>query len=302
MVDVAADRGYLQTCLSIITIMQMNLQGVWYDDSPLLTLPHFREKVFEYAEHDGTFAKPPAPRPGNVIAKLAALGVQSLPDLMSLDRNSVRGTLESSGFSKRQISEVTDVLSILPQIDVRWKAPENLYADDPNSTEATMSEVKVQLIRRSKVCSPLLLNAPKTGTNLCLILKQDPKEGIYAPRFPKFKDEGWWLILGDEATGELVALRRINFHMRSTTNLGFPVPTEAGVYKYTLFLMSDSYLGVDQQSNITIEVKSREAQVIIAKDVGAASKKIKSQGPDASGQPSALPAAEEEDFWGDDAS
>ena len=31
--------------------------------------------------------------------------------------------------------------------------------------------------------------------------------GVHAPRFPKRKDEGWWVVLGDPAAGELVALR-----------------------------------------------------------------------------------------------
>jgi hypothetical protein len=46
---------------------------------------------------------------------------------------------------------------------------------------------------------------------------------VYAPRFPKLKEEGWWLVLGDAASRELMALRRVSFGGRGTTvRLAFP--------------------------------------------------------------------------------
>jgi len=63
------------------------------------------------------------------------------------------------------------------------------------------------------------------------------------------KEEGWWLVLGDVNTHELLALKRISFADHTTARLTFPVVNGAGreMTGVTLFFMSDSYLGLDQQ-------------------------------------------------------
>lgn len=79
---------------------------------------------------------------------------------------------------------------------------------------------------------------------------------MHAPRFPKVKDEGWWLIVGEVDSGELVALKRIGFFRRlQTVNLSLYMPEEAGRHIYTLYLMSDCYLGLDQQYDFGLDVK-----------------------------------------------
>jgi len=45
IVDVSADSGWLFTTLNSIQLMQMVMQGQWFDDSTLLTLPHFNNKL-----------------------------------------------------------------------------------------------------------------------------------------------------------------------------------------------------------------------------------------------------------------
>jgi activating signal cointegrator complex subunit 3 len=44
MVDVAADNGWINTTLNTMYLMQMIVQGRWYTDSPLLTLPHLEQR------------------------------------------------------------------------------------------------------------------------------------------------------------------------------------------------------------------------------------------------------------------
>ena len=75
-----------------------------------------------------------------------------------------------------------------------------------------------------------------------------------APRFPKPKDEGWFVILGEIDTGELVALKRIGgIRSKSTLTLSFTAP-HSGCHIYTLYLISDSYLGLDQQYPLPLEI------------------------------------------------
>lgn len=83
--------------------------------------------------------------------------------------------------------------------------------------------------------------------------KQDSK--AIAPKFPKAKDEGWFLILGEVDKKELIALKRVGYvRNRSTIPIAFYTPENVGRCIYTLYLMSDSYLGMDQQYDIYLNI------------------------------------------------
>lgn len=71
---------------------------------------------------------------------------------------------------------------------------------------------------------------------------------MHAPRFPKAKDEGWWLVLGEVDSKELLAVKRLGFiRGRTRTSLAFSSPDEPCRQIYSLYLISDCYLGLDQQ-------------------------------------------------------
>lgn len=73
------------------------------------------------------------------------------------------------------------------------------------------------------------------------------------------KEEGWWLVLGDAHTHELLALKRISFADHTIARLTFPVINGAGreMEGVTLFFMSDSYLGLDQQYFVPVPGKQQ---------------------------------------------
>ena len=71
------------------------------------------------------------------------------------------------------------------------------------------------------------------------------------------KEEGWWLVLGDINTHELLALKRVSFADHTTARLTFPLVNGAGreMTGVTLFFVSDSYLGLDQQYFVPVLAK-----------------------------------------------
>ncbi|KAK1407351.1 hypothetical protein QVD17_38965 [Tagetes erecta] len=71
----------------------------------------------------------------------------------------------------------------------------------------------------------------------------------FTPRFPKLKDEAWWLILGNTSTSELHALKRISFTDRVVTRMKLPSTTNS-FQGMKLLLVSDCYLGFDQEYSI----------------------------------------------------
>ena len=68
------------------------------------------------------------------------------------------------------------------------------------------------------------------------------------------KEEGWYLILGDTSTHELLALKRVSLESHTVVRLSLPPTNGAGqaLKDVTLYLMSDSYLGLDQQYRLEL--------------------------------------------------
>nr|GMD40293.1 DExH-box ATP-dependent RNA helicase DExH12-like [Ipomoea batatas] len=83
---------------------------------------------------------------------------------------------------------------------------------------------------------------------------------VFAPRYPKTKDEGWWLVVGDPKTNQLLAINRVStLQRKSRVKLNFAAPAEAGKKTYTLYFMCDSYMGCDQEYPFTVDVKEAMA-------------------------------------------
>lgn len=78
---------------------------------------------------------------------------------------------------------------------------------------------------------------------------------MYAPRFSRTKDEGWWLVLGCADSGDLVAMKRVVMAQRRTkATLIFNTNHTPCYLLYTLYLVSDCYLGLDQQFDIHVQI------------------------------------------------
>ncbi|KAK6913571.1 DEAD/DEAH box helicase domain [Dillenia turbinata] len=82
---------------------------------------------------------------------------------------------------------------------------------------------------------------------------------VDAPRYPKAKEEGWWLVVGDTKTNQLLAIKRVSLLRKSRVKLEFTAPPEAGKKTYVLYFMCDSYLGCDQEYSFTVDIKEAAA-------------------------------------------
>ena len=78
---------------------------------------------------------------------------------------------------------------------------------------------------------------------------------VDAPRYPKAKEEGWWLVVGDTKSNQLLAIKRVSLQRKAKVKLEFAAPTEPARKTYALYFMCDSYLGCDQEYNFTVDVK-----------------------------------------------
>jgi pre-mRNA-splicing helicase BRR2 len=100
----------------------------------------------------------------------------------------------------------------------------------------------------------------KVAVSLQRDLDEDEKLGpVHAPFYPGEKVEGWWLIIGDSEANALYAIKKITLTRASLkTVLDFDVPptiTGGGGLRASLYLMSDSYIGCDQEFELSLLVR-----------------------------------------------
>ncbi|XP_018409038.1 PREDICTED: translocation protein SEC63 homolog [Nanorana parkeri] len=79
---------------------------------------------------------------------------------------------------------------------------------------------------------------------------------VYSLYFPEEKQEWWWIYIADRKDQTLISMP---YHIctlkdQEEVELKFPAPSKPGNYQYTMFLRSDSYMGLDQIKPLKLEV------------------------------------------------
>ncbi|CAD7004635.1 translocation protein SEC63 homolog [Ceratitis capitata] len=80
---------------------------------------------------------------------------------------------------------------------------------------------------------------------------------VHCPYFPEEKQEYWWTYICDRKSRSLLTAP---YHVTSLVDkeeiqLKFTAPRWPGLYTFTVCLRSDSYLGMDQQQELKLDVK-----------------------------------------------
>ena len=76
---------------------------------------------------------------------------------------------------------------------------------------------------------------------------------VIAPFFPTKREEGWWVIIGDCKSNSLLSIKRLTLQQKAKFKLDFVAP-RAGQYSYSLYFMSDSYMGCDQEYKFNLDI------------------------------------------------
>ncbi|KAJ8643830.1 hypothetical protein MRB53_005578 [Persea americana] len=149
-----------------------------------------------------------------------------------------------SQLSKRGISNVQQLLN-LPKAKLQMllqNYPTQLHEDLQNFP---CIQVKLNVKRRE------IGGTNSTVVNVMLekVNSRSKTSRAFTPRFPKVKDEAWWLILGNVTTSELYTLKRVSFSNHLVTQMELP-SEQNNVKGLKLILVSDCYLGFEQEHTI----------------------------------------------------
>ncbi|KAE9585074.1 hypothetical protein Lal_00017983 [Lupinus albus] len=153
-------------------------------------------------------------------------GIETVFDLLEMEDDERRDLL---GMSDHQLLDIARFCNRFPNIDLSYEVLEsdNVQAGDDVTIQVTLER---DLEGKTEVGS------------------------VDAPRYPKAKEEGWWLVVGDTKSNLLLAIKRVSLQRKLKAKLEFAAPADAGKKSYVLYFMCDSYLGCDQEYGFTLDV------------------------------------------------
>ncbi|XP_051173908.1 activating signal cointegrator 1 complex subunit 3 [Leptopilina boulardi] len=230
MIDVVAENGWLIATLRLTQLMQMVIQARWIDEPAVLTLPHINR------EHLFLFSSIP----------------KCLPELCAkmYDNYSQFSNIFLKEFPEREVYEIHQVMRQMPILCLELSLTE--------SDEEETNKKIISLSSQSNKIIDIYENRDYTLTVTMRRKNHASNLKVHSPCFLRGKDEGWFLILGDVNQRDLWALKRVSGinGPRRNNQLQFTSPSKSGRLILTLYIMSDCYVGLDQQYDININVIS----------------------------------------------
>ena len=226
MSDYVTDtKSVLDQALRVLQAMvDVSADGGWLFTT--LGCMHLAQMVTQGRWHDDAGLAELPHLDAHAVRVLQGKGVTSLQQIINAPVETLRGWLRSvNSIKEKQITELHQLLRTLPNLRIRASAPAGVLA--PGSESVVTVDLEA--------------------------LNHGSRRNAYAPRFPKPKMAGWWLVMGEE--DELLALKRVRLDRgRTTCELQFAAPDEPGEYVWSVLCVSDSYIGLDQRVEVRIVV------------------------------------------------
>ena len=200
--------------MNAMEMSQMVVQAMWDRDSPLKQIPNFTPEVVQVAN------------------KYEINDIFDFMEKMNPEENADYGSLvKDLGLSQAQLAQAANFTnSKYPDISLEFDVEdkENIRAGEP-------AYLKIHIEREVEEDEEF-----------------DPT--VHAPFYPAKKSENWWLVVGEESSKTLLAIKRVTVGRELNLRLEYTVPTP-GRHDLNLFLMSDSYVGVDQAPTFSVMVE-----------------------------------------------
>ncbi|KAF2201454.1 Sec63-domain-containing protein [Delitschia confertaspora ATCC 74209] len=205
--------------MNAMEMSQMVVQAMWRKDSPLKQIPHFDDDTVKTAE------------------KFGITDIYEFMEAMDPDENKdYKSLIESLGFDNKQLADAARFTNeYWPNVELGFELedPDNVVAGEPSYLNITVTRE--------------------------LDEDEQPKTEAHAPFYPADKAESWWLVVADQSTDALLAVKKIPVPKELKYRMEFTVPKQ-GEHELTLFLVCDSYLGVDQAPTFKVVAAEGEEE------------------------------------------
>ncbi|PRP74036.1 translocation protein, partial [Planoprotostelium fungivorum] len=240
LVEISAAQQWLIPTLENIYTAQMITQAVWGDSArmgkvtDLLQIPHFTEATMRKAADK--------PYKVNDITSFFALPKEK------------RDAFLTENFSPEQRADIEKISGTFPH-DVSISSVESFNEDDDDEGAREKKVTANSLVT-------LVATIHRPSLNPADDKSKDLAPEVHAPFYPLPKREAWWLILADDRTSILISFKKVPALCHNTeVKLQFQAPRKMGVYNWTLYLVTDSFVGFDVQKSYKLEVEKEAAYV-----------------------------------------
>ncbi|MCJ1252671.1 DEIH-box ATPase [Lignoscripta atroalba] len=226
-VDVLSSEGHLNA-MSAMEMSQMVVQAMWVDrDSPLKQIPHFTPEIITVANDAGI------------------KDIYEFMDAMDPDGENHDPTLvKRLGLDNKQLAQAADFTNNkYPNVNLEF---------EPESTDITAGSPAYINVKIEREIDDDDDDDGEDGEDGTGKKNADLDTTVHAPYYPTKKMENWWLVVGGR-DNSLLAIKRVTIGRKLELKLEYVVPTP-GKQTLTLFLMSDSYVGVDQDPRFEVDV------------------------------------------------
>ncbi|KAL3312269.1 activating signal cointegrator 1 complex subunit [Cichlidogyrus casuarinus] len=266
MIDLCAQRAWACAVLRCIQLVQMMCQRRWLRDCTLLQLPGLNSTLLSLFTC----------RDGSLINSLANLLYMLEQKSSNLDFTSV---VQSCDLHPTEVTDLCSVLLKMPLLELRCEVVGGAEHDHstqsidfhnrqpikivPDEQYALMINFKIARLRQDHL-APLHRASSRSDKTM---------KSAYTPGFAKPKEEGWMAVLAIDIPSrsllsgatDLLAIKRISSDQASNSmrpiSLSFCLEKSlldqlsvGSETTLTLYLMSDCYLGLDQQFSIKCDL------------------------------------------------
>ncbi|KAA1132430.1 DEIH-box ATPase [Puccinia graminis f. sp. tritici] len=171
-----------------------------------------------------------------IIQRCTAANVTQVTDIMELEDEERNRLLQ---MDTKHLAKVAQFVNSYPAIEIKHE-----IEDEDSLVTNTPITLKVSLVAEDEEEE----EGSKTAVAGNVVL---------APFYPTVKQDCWWLIVEDPKQKKLLGLKKVTGATPLPTKIEFSVPT-AGKHELKLDLISDSYIGVDQELRLEINVAEGE--------------------------------------------
>jgi pre-mRNA-splicing helicase BRR2 len=227
-VDVLSSEGHLNA-MSAMEMSQMCVQAMWDRDSALMQIPFFGPDRVKAAGGLG-YVSPLRHPPKIGTNSHLTHSIKTIFDFMdAMGEDSSRTEfLQRLSITEQQLGQIAGFTNRkYPNIDLSYELEE-----EDSVVAGSPAHIKVKIERE--------------------VDDDEVDTMVHAPFYPQTKMENWWLVVGEEATKSLLAIKRVTIGRRLDIKLEYVVPTP-GKHEVKLFLMSDSYVGVDLEEEFVVD-------------------------------------------------
>ncbi|EDV19743.1 uncharacterized protein TRIADDRAFT_51100 [Trichoplax adhaerens] len=190
--------------------------------SPALSAMEIAQMLTQAVWNKDSYLKQLPHFTSEIIKSCTEKGIESVFDVMDMEDGERNDLLQ---LDDKQMQDVARFCNRYPNIDVSYEVE-----DESNIISGSPATVKVQLSREDEVSGPVI-----------------------APFFPQKRDEGWWLVIGESEDNNLLSIKRLTLQQKADIKLDF-IASGPGKHSLKLLLMSDCYVGCDQEFIIDIVV------------------------------------------------